>query len=733
MQPARGVKGHRGRARVARRWVRGGGFTLVELLVALVVLMIGVYAMVRIFPSGFGAIESGQQRTRAAQLADAEIARWKLHPDTLPDAIIATNYDGELVQSTLFNDLENLATLDVYGELAARTGGWDYRYPSVTVDDLRKLDTIAWPLIYSPADLTPSQFDAAVGEMSEDLGRREATPHPNWQPNSIYLPRTIIGERLDVRRLGQTSAGVPFYLLSHAPIDQLRRYVDPVTGEITADYVDIYDARPWQYVPGANWETDLGRREFTVDATGNLYVGPSAAAERPNQERFFKIDFTDPATRQRVFGLTLSVPAGSVGPAVPTAGDVQWPRAGMDGRTMQVHERLVPLTQEQYESYTVGPTATPLNWPRNAYYVDPETLISGRIMFSPLLQLNPLPTDITQVKVDYRVLDWQILVFDVSVPEDGVVQLPVRHIKGPDYVNPPRQERPQEVARGIKRFYDGQGNVVAPPDPKATWAYVVAVDRQTGEVLTDHEGMKWPTNPFERLERFRVNYRDGLLYFNYGSWEVEPTFSVSLEANDWVHTEKGDVPLHTRRGRTYRVFCRAQEDWAVQLMVAARQYARSSTDLPGGPPVWGGLPGVLTYSWPHGVDADKYPDSRQLYFPLCESRQVVSVDYYYADETTGQDVYVTGEIHTVGNPQVTDLGVWACPLTEPLANKPNEWGPIAVRGISVRARAAWVTTGRDVTLQDLAEALANHRYARASLKEKWHQVVVTSYLTRTPL
>ncbi|GAG34992.1 unnamed protein product, partial [marine sediment metagenome] len=35
-------------------------------------LMIGIYAMLRVFPRGFSAIEISQQRTTAAQLAEAE-------------------------------------------------------------------------------------------------------------------------------------------------------------------------------------------------------------------------------------------------------------------------------------------------------------------------------------------------------------------------------------------------------------------------------------------------------------------------------------------------------------------------------------------------------------------------------------------------------------------------------------------------------------------------------------
>jgi len=683
---------------------RTAGFTLIEVLVALVVLMIGVYAMLRIFPPGFTAIEVSQQRTTAAQLAEAELTRWKLHPESLPDAIVATDYQGKLIPATLTNSAESLRHLLVYGELAARMPGTTgYRYlalPSGRVS-IGNLDYYARALIYSPLDLTPSQFDAALGYPTPG----GATLHPTWQPNSLYLPRTIVGEQIDLRRLGRTTLGVPFYLLSHAPLDVLRYEGEDNPGtpqdERSKVYVDIYDARPWHYVPE---RTGLGARQFSVDASeGALYLLPSG------EDRELKVDYTDPTTLQRVLGTTVAVPAGAelVSGVLPI---------GVDPNGVQVHERLRALSDGEYRNYL----ADPLNWPRSTYYVDYQTTISGRIQFSPALQLDPRPTtDITRVKIDYRVFDWQILVFDVEVPPQGIVQLPVTHIKGPAFTNAPRQPRPQEVARGIKREYDWEGQDTGrPPTDPNTWAFVVAVDRQSGDILVDHEGERWPPNPYQRRSRFLVNYQEGLLDFNYEEWEAYG-FNPEVETPD-------------RSGRTYRIFCRAESDWAVQLMLAARQYGRSATGLPGGRPLGpegGAIPTLLTYAWRPDIDP------REIYFPLTEAGQAVIIDYYYTPPGTGELTFVEGEVHTIGPPNVTDLGQWVCRLSEPLQQEPSQWGPISVRGIGVRARAIWVSPGRAFLLQDLVSALERDPPARArpSLRETWHQVIVDSYLTRAPI
>jgi hypothetical protein len=315
-----------------------------------------------------------------------------------------------------------------------------------------------------------------------------------------------------------------------------------------------------------------------------------------------------------------------------------------------------------------------------------------------------------------------MLSFDVEVPDDGIVRLPIGRIKGPTFTNMPRQPRPQEVARGVKVYHDWNG-VEMPRgslDP-TTWAYVVAVDTQSGEILTDHEGAEWPPNPYDRRTRFLVDYTTGLLDFSYADWEV--------------YQYNPSIDVGNRTGRTYRIFCRGENDWAVQLMITPRVFGRAGNGPNGELPVPGypavGAEGVLptTYAW----RPDKNP--RQVYLPLSESGQAVAIDYYYLDANTGNPTFVEGEVHTIGEPNVTDLGEWVCPLSRPLTRAPYQWGPLAIRGIGVRARTVWVSPGTAATVQDLVYALSQPTPARAtpSLTETWRQQVVDTYLTRAPI
>ena len=747
------------------------GFSLIELLIAVVVLMIGIYGMLRVFPSGYTAVEATQQQTTAAQLGDSELARWKLDPESLPDAILATDYSGKLIRATLTNSVDTLSGkqtdrippyLTYSTKAAVVPDTTDYRPKVVSERELALLDQNARPFLYTPTDITPSVFDTVQRAPLDQGGPYSIATHPNWEPNSLYLPRTVVGERIDIRSLPQmmvgataqqSRIGVPFYLLSHAPCDALRLERNPKAllqvppPPPIPVYFDVYDARLWRYRQADAYS--LQPREFWLDGN-QLMVNPVA------QQRIFRVDYTDLKTRERVIGATVTVNRRQPSGAIPDLGVGQ--QAAPDPGTVQVYERMIPLTEDQYQAMLANNLFSEDVWPRNAYYVNAASTVSGQIQFSPSVQADPKPTDITIAKVDYRVFDWQILVFDIEVPSvpmdsavlrkpiadlgpaeraqlgalaKAYVQLPVRKLKSLGYSNPPRQPRPQEIARGVREFYDANGVLQAvDPKDKRSWAYVIAVDRQSGRILTDNELSEtagWPVNPWMRRSRFNVDYKEGLLYFNYN-----PTT---------VYGYNPDVDTPSRSGRTYRIFCLAQNDWAVQLMIASRLYARSDNGKPWGNPVAAGGAGnlsMLTYAWVR----DK--DRKQLYFPLSESGQTVAVDYYRTETdaltNTQRQILVSGEVHTIGPPNVNALGEWVSTLSEPLKYAPNEWGPTAVRGLSVRARTTWVTRGRSASFQQFVRQAASSGEINRpltgvtpDLQEIWHQVIISTYLTRAPI
>jgi type II secretory pathway pseudopilin PulG len=71
---------------------RRSGTSLVEVLVVIVVFLVGILAIVQIFPGGFKALSYTQKSATANTLARAEIEMVKNHADQMPDAIAPVSY-----------------------------------------------------------------------------------------------------------------------------------------------------------------------------------------------------------------------------------------------------------------------------------------------------------------------------------------------------------------------------------------------------------------------------------------------------------------------------------------------------------------------------------------------------------------------------------------------------------------------------------------------------------------
>src|SRR5687768_16273670 len=79
---------------------RTAGTSLVEVLVVIVVFLIGILAIVQIFPGGFRLLGLTASQSRATQLARKEIERLKARASQLPDRIVPVRYirvNGDLV------------------------------------------------------------------------------------------------------------------------------------------------------------------------------------------------------------------------------------------------------------------------------------------------------------------------------------------------------------------------------------------------------------------------------------------------------------------------------------------------------------------------------------------------------------------------------------------------------------------------------------------------------------
>lgn len=85
-------------------WRARKGTTLVEILVVMAVLLIGIMAVVMMFPTGFRVVRAAESQTIATKLAQGEVERWKNMPGNLPDAILPLAFSATWGVDSIIND-----------------------------------------------------------------------------------------------------------------------------------------------------------------------------------------------------------------------------------------------------------------------------------------------------------------------------------------------------------------------------------------------------------------------------------------------------------------------------------------------------------------------------------------------------------------------------------------------------------------------------------------------------
>lgn len=75
---------------------RRGGFSLIEVVIALAVFLFGALAIVRIFPGAIGVIQTSEQRNVAQRMAQTTLATYSNAPLTVPEAIADVSPDPNI-------------------------------------------------------------------------------------------------------------------------------------------------------------------------------------------------------------------------------------------------------------------------------------------------------------------------------------------------------------------------------------------------------------------------------------------------------------------------------------------------------------------------------------------------------------------------------------------------------------------------------------------------------------
>lgn len=351
---------------------RETGSTLIEVLVVMVIFMLGMLAMMQVFPGGINILRQTRDMTKATHLGDAELNVLKTRSDQLPDMI--------------------LAVTPVYTASGV----------SLVADASRRPSELA-PPVGTGIDANGNVIDAS----NNILGK--------WQTQSgANVWRRVIGEGGLIpapREVGSAFGGL--LILQFAPI-----LYNTQTGffEVYGNDMILEDGTPTggTVQPYQFFATDLNQpdaaiqlptdptltRHFRISFSG--WVKPSSGAAYRKD-----IVTTTPITvNPDPTGAYANVP---LGPLILAAGESL---LTVDPNSMQVarlFEQVTTFTNDPYEYELLDPTL-------------------GVVLFNPAGYNYKVRQDEGNLvplvgRVNYDVLDWRILHEDFRVPSPNQSQV----------------------------------------------------------------------------------------------------------------------------------------------------------------------------------------------------------------------------------------------------------------------------------------------------------------------
>ncbi len=712
---------------------RRRGFTLVEVLVAVIILLIGVVAALRIFPPGFRMFQESNDTSRAVSIMQGQIAEFQNHPESLPDAILPVDYSSPESMDWVKNkfDFNDMQPIDYLGgntwltRLKMPVAG-DSTWPLWEPVSVRAMRRIVGERVVIPADLTSKKHvawvsgqagaaltvddttgiavgmtlflsDAASGGTAAQFVHVQSVDSPTQMTIAETISFAVLAE------LSTTVGGSPCYLPRFGPISPNMQW-DTTTSTFIADPnpVTVYDIRyrniTLEQLQALAAQGGTGNDDFyyAVNYTdGTVYFLQPKVATTSIRFTFSLLDTTI-NNQVQVAGETRTLPditTDAPGNQLLFPGLIYPIRTGSDA-TGQLYAlqfpygwKIIPGSEQFNRSYTYVKD------------VDPSALITGQYTVEPgsdqtLDVLHFAPADIGRtVKLDYTCTDWNILHEDVAVDPQGYLNLMARNLKVGYLFNFPREPLPWGLTQTL------QG------DP-LTDEVVRLVNLRTGAsymVTTDAA-----TDPTPQYPKYFLQAKQGAT--GNGPTVVDMSLTdggririgTGQPSNpSWMnYNTVNSTEFSPFAGDTYRVFYRTRQDWTLQTFRAPAQFWYTSD--------------------PVNLGWDRYNlVGKEIKLPGVYEGQTIAVDYQYQQGIAlGR---VSGEQHLI---PLRDKASGLSTVT--LNNLPN--GAINVRGVSVTVRAMWIQP-RNTTARRYS--IAEPDGIDRTINERWQSKSITVVLPAT--
>lgn len=554
------------------------GTTLVEILVVIVIFLIGILAVVQIFPKGFGILTLTRKAAQATALARGTSEQLQAHADELPDQILAVTGNG-VDPNVAPTDLGPAgATLDgngiLYNADGKAMGDWAFftaanRFRRV-VGETHRLPAprpVGATAAYYGGALLPTfgPIDPSYGMTvsGNDLNRNLSLPTDLQQdPQSSDLFDTI-----------ETYAGSDFFVDNSTPTAPLI-YL-PTGGEANGR---IFQISVYATVGSGGAYRQRYFRNVPISVAQASATTVQGQAVYP----YVRVDLASQlaSSGQLLTGETL---------------------AAINLDSLRIARGYRDVTKIGFSPVKNGDVADPFE-----YKVLNPAL--GLLLFNPLAYNTTFSTSAGReplvATLDYTVYDWRNLRDDFRL-EDGPNpehRLPIGNLKiggntGPDGLTLGGIDLVEPRPANNSGLLD----VSTSQSPRAD--NLAIVDMLTGGIVCERN----PNNSADGTQYVIVDKSAGLIRF------ADADNNPSNGVQGYVLLPDGTVTTVTLTGRALRAIYRANNEWEVQVLKAATNYVPSL---------------VLPTSGQYYVGASNSSVggvATRIYFPPADANQKVTI------------------------------------------------------------------------------------------------------------
>jgi len=503
---------------------RSRGTSLIEILVVIVVLLVGILAVVQIFPRGFRLLVLSRNTTMATALARSLGESLVARPDEIPEQILPIRYDVGLQQNVLLtdrtpNDMGPVApSLDANGNLILNgdnLGNWQFQSGANVFRRLiGETHVIPTPratgnqfgsllvLPFGPMDWHETTTSTNILVYGDDLARRNGVPdaiNERGAPEDRYFDELDESQEYEyfVRQVSAPTVGQVFLPTADTPRDYVIRFSG-------------YVGTPANYT----------HRDFSFPVHVN---STTRGTFYPQSSNFplFRYEFGGTEANQVANLLSVDFDSIRVARAFTEIGQTTTFDDGLNGRPLNPYEYKILDTR------------------------------LGVLLFNPASYNLSTPTPTgrrpLRAKVDYDVYDWRILHEDFRVG-DG---LPFQYQLAVPSLKVGTQTGPDGRANGGIVGIESGGTNDAKSDN------LVLVDVETGGILYER---------FNGSELVQVDKSRGIV-------NLLDSDSGRTGLQGEVHFPDNTDAEIDLTGRTIRALYMSRQEWAVQFLKGASQYS----------------------------------------------------------------------------------------------------------------------------------------------------------------